>query len=154
MTLSSRHSIRNSSPGGLRPSTLPLGHGGSSQYWLSHVDGEETFLFLGNRRDREPNPELWRPPLSDGLTVAKPAISRLAASIVCSTWPKEPTYVDNTSKLPLPTRALLINIIVFYANICFEIGNKRVPGRCQRQLSWARVKTRQGRELTAVTTYL
>ena len=37
MTLSSRHRIRNSSPGGLRPSTLPLGHGGS---WLndSNVD--------------------------------------------------------------------------------------------------------------------
>ena len=58
MTLSSRHGIRNSSPGGLRPSTLPLGHGGSPQYWLSHVDGEETFLFLSNRRHREPNPEL------------------------------------------------------------------------------------------------
>ena len=43
MTLSSRHRIRNSNPGGLRPSTLPLGHGGSPQYWLSHVDGEETF---------------------------------------------------------------------------------------------------------------
>ena len=53
MTLSSRHRIRNSSPGGLRPSTLPLGHGVSPQYWLSHVDGEETFLFLSNRR--EPN---------------------------------------------------------------------------------------------------
>ena len=39
MTLSSRHRIRNSSPGCLRPSTLPLGHGGSPQYWLSHVDG-------------------------------------------------------------------------------------------------------------------
>ena len=60
MTLSSRHRIRNSSPGGLRPSTLPLGHGGSPQYWLSHVDGEETFLFLSNRRVWEPNPELWR----------------------------------------------------------------------------------------------
>ena len=44
MTLSCRHRIRNSSPGGLRPSTLPLGHGGSPQYWLSHVDGEETFF--------------------------------------------------------------------------------------------------------------
>ena len=53
MTLSSRHRIRNSTPGGLRLSTLPLGHGDSPQYWLSHVDGEETFLFLsaeiGNR---------------------------------------------------------------------------------------------------------
>ena len=24
------------------------------------MDGEETFLFLSNRRDREPIPELWR----------------------------------------------------------------------------------------------
>ena len=32
MTLPSRHRIRNSSPGGLRPSTLPFGHGGSPQY--------------------------------------------------------------------------------------------------------------------------
>ena len=29
MTLPSRHRIRNSNPGGLRPSMLPLGHGGS-----------------------------------------------------------------------------------------------------------------------------
>ena len=54
MTLPSRHRIRNSSPGGLRPSTLPLGHGGFPQYWVSHVDGEETFSFFqtaetGNR---------------------------------------------------------------------------------------------------------
>ena len=32
MTLPSRHRIRNSSSGGLMPSTLPLGHGGSPQY--------------------------------------------------------------------------------------------------------------------------
>ena len=32
MTLPSRHGIRTSNPGGLRPSTLPLGHGGSLQY--------------------------------------------------------------------------------------------------------------------------
>ena len=32
MTLPYRHRMRNSSPGVLRPSTLPLGHGGSSQY--------------------------------------------------------------------------------------------------------------------------
>ena len=34
MTLPSRHMIRNLSPGSLRPSTLPLGHGGSQQYWI------------------------------------------------------------------------------------------------------------------------
>ena len=48
MTLSSRHRIWNSSHVGLRPSTLPLGHRGSPQYWVLHVDWEETFLFLSN----------------------------------------------------------------------------------------------------------
>ena len=54
MTLSSRHRIRNSSPGGLRPSTLPLGHGGSP---LSHVDGEETFFvsLTAETGNRTPN---------------------------------------------------------------------------------------------------
>ena len=51
---------QDSSPGGLRPSTLPLGHGGSPQYWVLHVDGEETLFFLLNSRDREPSPELQR----------------------------------------------------------------------------------------------
>ena len=46
MTLPSRHKIRNSKPGGLRPSTLPLGHGGSAQYCVLRVDGEETILFF------------------------------------------------------------------------------------------------------------
>ena len=32
MTLPSRHGIRNSNPGGLRPNTLPIGHGGPPQY--------------------------------------------------------------------------------------------------------------------------
>ena len=62
MTLSSRHRIRNSSPGGLRPSTLPLGHGGSPQYWLSHVDGEETFFvsFKLPRPGTEPRTLAWK----------------------------------------------------------------------------------------------
>ena len=36
---------------------LPLGYGPSPQYLALRVDGEETFLFLSNRRDREPNLE-------------------------------------------------------------------------------------------------
>ena len=62
MTLSSRHRVRNSSPGGLRPSTLPLGHGGSPQYWLSHVDGEETFFvsFKSPRPGTEPRTLAWK----------------------------------------------------------------------------------------------
>ena len=57
MTLSSRHRIRNSSPGGLRPSTLPLGHGGSQQYFHNNFHtwmGKKHFCFFqtaetGNR---------------------------------------------------------------------------------------------------------
>ena len=60
MTLPSIYRTRNSNPGGLWPSTLPLGHGGSPQYWILRVDGEKTFLFLSKRRDRETNPELLR----------------------------------------------------------------------------------------------
>ena len=62
MTLSSRHRIRNSSPGGLRPSTLPLGHGGSPQYWLSHVGGEETLFvsFKPPRPGTEPRTLAWK----------------------------------------------------------------------------------------------
>ena len=46
MTLPSRHKIRNSSPGGLRPSTLPLGHGGSHNIESLQVSGEETNCFF------------------------------------------------------------------------------------------------------------
>ena len=62
MTLSSRHRIRNSSPGGLRPSTLLLGHGGSPQYWLSHVDGEETIFvsFKPPSPGTEPRTLAWK----------------------------------------------------------------------------------------------
>ena len=62
MTLSSRHRNRNSTPVGLRSSTLPLGHGGSPQYWLSHVDGEETFFvsFKPPRPGTEPRTLAWK----------------------------------------------------------------------------------------------
>ena len=43
----SRHKIRNSSPRGLRPSTLTLGHWGSSQYWICFSErGRNFFAFL------------------------------------------------------------------------------------------------------------
>ena len=44
MTLPSRHMIRNSGPRGLVTSTLPLGHGGSPQYWITASEREETFV--------------------------------------------------------------------------------------------------------------
>ena len=49
-------------PCGLRPSTLPHGHAGSPQYWLSHVDGEETFFvsFKPTSPETEPRALAWK----------------------------------------------------------------------------------------------
>ena len=54
MTLSSRHRIRNSSPGGLRPSMLPLGHGAPHNIDFHTWMGKKHFCFFqtaetGNR---------------------------------------------------------------------------------------------------------
>ena len=47
MTLTSRHRIQNSSAGGLRPSTLPFGHGGSHHNIESlRLGGEKHFVSL------------------------------------------------------------------------------------------------------------
>ena len=47
MTLLSRHGIRNSGPGGLRPSKLPLGHGDSSQYSICTSERRRNISFEG-----------------------------------------------------------------------------------------------------------
>ena len=53
--------ITDDSDGGLRPSTIPLGHGGSPQYWLSHMNGEETFVsFKLPRPGTEPRTLAWK----------------------------------------------------------------------------------------------
>ena len=46
-----RDRIRNSSPVGMRPSTLPLGHVGFSQYWIFTSEQEKNF-FLWNLNAR------------------------------------------------------------------------------------------------------
>ena len=47
MTLPSRHRIRNSSPSGLKPSTLPVGHRGSPQYSIFTSEwGRNIFVLL------------------------------------------------------------------------------------------------------------
>ena len=52
MTLPSRHRIQNSCPGGLRPSTLPLGHGGSTQYQIFASERERNIYFRWNLKAR------------------------------------------------------------------------------------------------------
>ena len=49
MTRSSRHRTRNLRPGGLRPNTLPLGHGGSPRYWILTSERGETFCSFETR---------------------------------------------------------------------------------------------------------
>ena len=46
MTLPSWHRTRNSSSGGLTPSTPPLSHGGSPQYWIFTSERGKTFCFF------------------------------------------------------------------------------------------------------------
>ena len=46
MTLPSRHRHRNSSPGGVRPSTLPLSHRSSPQYLIFTSERRKNILFL------------------------------------------------------------------------------------------------------------
>ena len=54
MTLPSRHRIRNLNLGDLRSSTLPLGHGGSSQYeWM--VKKHFCFFQTAETGKRAPN---------------------------------------------------------------------------------------------------
>ena len=48
MPLPSRHMTRKSSPVGLRPGTLTLGHGGFPQYWIITSERGGTFIFLWN----------------------------------------------------------------------------------------------------------
>ena len=71
---------------GLRPSTLHLSHGGSPTI---RVDGEEPFLFLANRRDRETNPELQRERPYNHYPWPCPEIRySLASTIICELFSK------------------------------------------------------------------
>ena len=88
MTLSSRHRIRNSNPGGLRPSTLPLGHGGTPQYWLSHVDGEETFFvsYKPPRPGTEPRTLAWKAAVLTTTLGPPPSVFSRPLTQILSTW--------------------------------------------------------------------
>ena len=56
MTLPSRRRIRNSNPKGLRPSRLPLGHGGSPQCFKSFTSGWRGNIFISFKPgDRQRN---------------------------------------------------------------------------------------------------
>ena len=59
VTLPSRHRIRNSSPGGLRPSTLSLAHRGSPQYYIFTSERGSNNLVLWNLNAPGPQPCSW-----------------------------------------------------------------------------------------------
>ena len=52
LTLPSRHRIRNLRPGGLRPSMLRLGHGGSLQYCIFTRERGRNIRFLSHLKAR------------------------------------------------------------------------------------------------------
>ena len=99
--------IRNSSPGGLRPSTLPLGHGGSPQYWLSHVDGKETLFvsFQPPRPGTDPRTLAWKaavltttlgPPPLPGNAELRPIWCRASFAVDGGPAPKQGLDIFNT----------------------------------------------------------
>ena len=51
------HCPRNSTPVGLRPSPLPLGHGGSSNYWIFTSERGRNILYLWKRPERGTDPQ-------------------------------------------------------------------------------------------------
>ena len=53
MTMPSSHRFRNSSHVGLRLSTLPLGHGGSPQYWIFTSERQRNIWLFWNLKARE-----------------------------------------------------------------------------------------------------
>ena len=70
MTLPSRHRIRNSDPGGLRPSTLDLGHGGCPQYWNFTSERGINFCFFECRsEERTPRSPTFQAGSSTQYTV-------------------------------------------------------------------------------------
>ena len=64
MALPYRHNIWNSSPGDLRPRTLPLGHRGSPQYWIFTSVRGRNILFLWSLKARVG----FEPAMSDFLS--------------------------------------------------------------------------------------
>ena len=123
MTLSSRHRIRNSSPGGLRPSTLPLGHGGSPQYWLSHVDGEETFFvsFKPPRPGTEPRTLAWKAAVLTTTLGPPPSTLWNQPNVSLIWWPVPDPYGYGCLAMALGSNLGRMFVIVFVHIVCSKL---------------------------------
>ena len=82
MILPSRHIIRNLSHGGLRLSTLPLGHGGSPQYSILMSErGRNIFFSLKLECQGRVRPRVLRLPEQAALTTAPGPLPILLSSL-------------------------------------------------------------------------
>ena len=104
MTLPSRHRIRNLNPGGLRPSSLLLGHGGSPQYIESlRVSREETYGFFETEMPER------------------------------GTNPRTPTFqadsFNHCTRAPASSLYILVNARCHYLSVLVEV----FPGSCISQ---------------------
>ena len=116
LTLSSRHRIRNSSPGGLRPRTLLLGHGGSPQYWVLHF----CFFQTAKTGNRTPNSTLKgsganhypRAPAQEPRRQVKIYLQRVVlpppSPVLANIHSKLAYDVPRTENAGLPTKFLLM----------------------------------------------
>ena len=74
ITLPSKHRIRNSIPGCLRPITLPFGHEGSLQYWIFSNERVINFCF-------------FKPKCQSGVRTRYPRFPRQAALTTAPGFP-------------------------------------------------------------------
>ena len=100
--------IRNSSPDGLRPSTLPLGHGGSPKYWIFMIEWAEKKNFVSLKLEGHSGVR------TRDLRFSKQAA--LTTALGPSAWllEKEVTTQTNTTRWPN------VDFVMF---VCYSCGN-------------------------------
>ena len=114
MTLPSRHRIRHARPGGLRPSTLPFGHGGFSNIESLRVSREETFCFF----------ETWRP--ESGSNPRSPSFSTCSFNHCNRTprWYCPDNKTDSKFNHHALFRLIFSDCQSTFAVTVFNIGNR------------------------------
>ena len=114
MTLPSRHRIRNSSPGGLRPSMLPLYHRGSPQYQIFTSERGRNILFLWNcRPDCGSNP--WSQTFQGSISVS---VKSHLVNVLIFFLDLRDTWWIETARWAIITFQLIKLSIVFHKEKC------------------------------------
>ena len=121
MTLASRRRIQNSSPVGLRSSTLPLDHGGFPQYWIFTSERGINFFFF----------ETWGPEW--GSNLRSPTL-QAGSTFPCRSEPPDNIYdkggwmcqlflsnIGSTSASDYFCIRTFYKILKYYVMVCLNV---------------------------------